>query len=79
MAGDILHRKSLKIFFQTCKNYLRYRLGIIGDPFDTFDELMDLSEKFGFKDAFYFKPTVKGEYDSTYDIRDKKVKLIKIK
>ena len=76
LAGDILHRKSLKIFFQTCKNYLRYRLGIIGDPFDTFDELMDLSEKFGFKDAFYFKPTVKGEYDSTYDIRDKKVKLI---
>ena len=76
LAGDILHRKSLKIFFQTCKNYLRYRLGIIGAPFDTFDELMDLSEKFGFKDAFYFKPTVKGEYDSTYDIRDKKVKLI---
>ncbi|MBS7197130.1 MAG: polysaccharide deacetylase family protein [Bacteroidales bacterium] len=73
LVGDIVHRKNLKIFLLTCKNYIRYQLGQIKDPFDTFDEIMDLSDTYGFKDAFYFKAAIFGEDDSTYDICDKRV------
>ena len=75
-VGDLLHRKSMKAFFQTWLRYLRYRAGQIRDPFDTFDEMMDLSERFGLKDAFYFMPTYGREYDARYDIRNKRIKLI---
>lgn len=75
-AGDILHRKSVRAFGKTCLNYLRYIGGKIKDPFDTFDELMDLSDLYGFTNAFYFKPSLTGEYDATYDVFDAKVKKI---
>lgn len=76
LAGDILHRKSLRVFFQTCQRYLNYQIRRIKDPFDTFDELMDWSEQYSLRDAFYFMPTHKREYDTRYDIRDKRVKAI---
>ncbi|KIO46694.1 polysaccharide deacetylase family protein [Sanguibacteroides justesenii] len=76
LTEDILHRKSLKTFLQSCYNYIRYRAGKIKDPFDTFDEVMDLSDQYGYKDAFYFMPSYRKEYDSRYDIRDKRIKRI---
>lgn len=76
IAGDILHRKSFRALSLTLKNYLKFRLGQIKDPFDTFDLIMDISEEFNFKNAFYFKASIYGEYDATYDIFDPKVKKI---
>jgi hypothetical protein len=76
IAGDILHRKSFRALSLTLKNYLKFRLGQIKDPFDTFDLIMDISEEFNFKNAFYFKASINGEYDATYDIFDPKVKKI---
>lgn len=75
-VGDILHRKSLKIFFKTCIDYVSYRRGEMKDPFDTFDELMDLSDSYGFINAFYFKSSLFREYDATYNVFDPKVKTI---
>lgn len=76
LAGDVLHRKSLNEFFRTCKNYVRFQLGKMKDPFDTFDELMDYSRRYGLKNAFYFMPSHSSEFDARYDIRDKRVKKI---
>lgn len=76
LAGDLLHRKSLKFFFLTCFKYVRYRLGKIKDPFDTFDELMDLSDKVGIKNAFYFIPSFSAENDARYNIFDPRIKNI---
>lgn len=76
LAGDILHRKSLKIFFQTCSHYIAYRSGKVKDPFDSFDELMDISDHYGLKNAFYFMPSFRKEYDARYDILDDKINSI---
>jgi hypothetical protein len=73
ILGDLINRKSIRTAKGTFSNYLKYRNGEIKDPFDTFDELMDLSEEFNLKSSFYFKPTTEGEPDSTYSIFDGKV------
>src|SRR5690606_22851748 len=52
---------------------INYKSGRGRDPFDTFDYLMDLSEKKYIKSRFYFLPTVFGEKDARYDIRDPEV------
>jgi len=46
------------------------------NPFDSFNEIMDISENNNFFDAFYFKATEKGENGHTYDISDLRVKKI---
>lgn len=76
LVGDILHRKSFGAFVRTLVNYVRFKIGKIKDPFDTFDWFMDLSEACGLLDEFYFKAAIGGEYDCTYDVRDKRVKNI---
>ena len=76
IAGDILHRKSVLTLIRTLKRYFLFRLGRIKDPFDTFDDLMDMSDHHGFKNAFYFKASFSDEYDATYDIQDIRVKKI---
>lgn len=76
LVGDILHRKSFGAFIRTLANYVRFKIGKIKDPFDTFDWFMDLSESCGLLDEFYFKAAIAGEYDCTYDVRDKRVKNI---
>jgi hypothetical protein len=76
LGGDLLLRKSLRTAGRTILNYGRFKKGIIRDPFDTFDELMDLSEKYSLKSSFYFKPQLLNEYDATYSIQDERVKKI---
>ena len=76
LGGDLLHRKSLIAFYKTCTNFILYKIGLIKDPFDTFDYLMDLSDRYGFKSSFFFIPLVNNEKGSTYNIFDKKVKKI---
>lgn len=76
VAGDIIHRKSIKQLCITLKNYSKFIFGFDKDPFDTFDFLMDLSDKYGLKDEFYFKSNIKGESDCDYDIFDKRIKGI---
>jgi hypothetical protein len=73
LAGDIINRKSLRTAALTISNYVDYKRGKVKDPFDTFDELMDISEKHGLKSSFFFKPSIPGEYDCTYSIFDKRV------
>ncbi len=76
LVGDLLRRKSITKFFFTLKNYAAFKTGKAKDPFDTFDFYMNLSEKYGYKSAFYFIPSVKGEKDAEYSIFDKAVKQI---
>jgi len=76
IAGDIFHRRSIKVLLTTLYKYILFKRGKIKDPFDTFDELMNLSDQFGFKNSFYFKASLESEYDSTYDIFDPRVKEI---
>lgn len=46
------------------------------NPFDSFNELMNISEFYGFKSHFYFKPCINGDLGYTYSINDDFVRNI---
>ncbi len=81
IGGDIFVRKSLKKAINTLRLYFKIKSGKVKDPYDTFDFLMNLSEKAGLKSHFYFIPAILGEEDAQYTISDKKVAktILKIK
>jgi hypothetical protein len=49
--------------------FMRYKI-IKENPFNSFDALMGHSEKYGFKNSFYFKACQSNEPGFTYDVRD---------
>lgn len=76
--GDILKRRSLKMFWQRNMSYF---FNGKKDPDDVYDWLMDLSDSVGVKSIFYFKNSMaKSKHDCPYRIDTKAVTrtLIKI-
>jgi hypothetical protein len=54
-GADLIRRKSVKKAHESIKSYFAVKMGEIDrDPFYTFDFIMNLSEKAGFKSCFYF-------------------------
>jgi len=69
-GGDIFKRKNFKKSVNTFKTYFQIKKGKTNDPYDTFDYLINLSEKAGLKSRFYFIPAMIGEEDAQYNITD---------
>ncbi len=69
-VNDILRRHSIRYFYKTTKAYLGYGLGRRRDPYDTFDFLMDTSERAGLVSEFNFIPSKLDEPYAFYDYRD---------
>jgi hypothetical protein len=72
LGGDIVKRKSLTDFFTSLRDYYNYNFRKLPDVWDTFDYLMDLSEKKSIVSRFYFIAGKKGEFDVRFDIDDTK-------
>ena len=68
VGGDIVRRKKPALIPRTIKNYSQIKRGLEKDIYDTFDFLMDTSEKNNLKSYFYFIPAMKGEIDARYNI-----------
>lgn len=68
IGGDILLRKNPFLIPKTIKNYIDIKKGKENDLYDTFDYLMDISEKNKIKSRFYFIPGMLGEKDVRYNI-----------
>jgi hypothetical protein len=75
LGGDLILRKSLNVFYKTLVNYYLFKINKIKDPRDTIDELMNLSDIYGLKSHFYFKSSIPGEVDCTYNIFDPRIKV----
>lgn len=73
LGGDIIKRKSISTLAQTFSDYFSISLGKKKDVYDTFDFLMNVSEKYNNKSRFYFLPGKKGEFDVRFDIEAQKV------
>jgi len=73
LGGDIIRRKSASVFLKTIKRILAVRAGNAKDPYDSFEFIMDVSEKNNLKSCFYFMCMEKGEFDWRYNISDPKV------
>ena len=79
IAGDILKRKSIKNVFSSILRQYRVHTGIQKDPYDTFDYLMDISEKIGLKSYFFFMGKGVTKFDNQYDSSDEFVKNLAVK
>ena len=78
LAGDILKQKSIVSALKSLNRQIKVFLGIQKDPFDTFDYLMNISEKVGVKSYFFFMGKGTSKFDNMYKSSDKFVKnLIK--
>ena len=55
------------------RNMLQVRLGLRDDPYDTFDYLMRVSEKFNLQSRFYFMAGGETKFDNDYQLGQLKV------
>jgi hypothetical protein len=67
LIGDIIKRKSLKLFAQTLKKQIKFISRKEKDPFDTYDYLMDISEKVGVKSYFFLHSSTSAKQDVNND------------
>jgi hypothetical protein len=63
LGGDLLKRKSVKQANASLLNFLQVKKGTARDPFDTFDYMMDQSEKYGLQSHFFFLCGGNSKYD----------------
>ena len=68
VGGDIIRRKNPILALQTIFDYCLVKLGKKNDPYDTFDWLMDMSEKAGVKSHFFFMARGQTSYDNRYTL-----------
>jgi len=67
IAGDLVWRKDASLAYRraVAKCSGRYDL----DPYNTFDLIMDVSERYGLRSAFYFKTdSSNSQFDETYSL-----------
>jgi hypothetical protein len=81
IAGDIIKRKDLRLALDNLSQKLKVHFLHGQDPFDTFDYLMDLSERAGVKSYFFFMGEGITKFDNMYESGDDFTKnlIIKIK
>lgn len=76
LAGDIIKRKAPIEFIKSIISYISLKFNLKKDPFDTFDYLMDLSEKINTKSYFFFMAEGLTKYDNNYKSNSTYVKKL---
>ena len=78
IAGDLIKRRNIKSAAQNLLEKVKVCLGLEKDPYDSFDYLMDVSERIGIKAYFFFMGEGVTKYDNYYKSNDYFItKLIK--
>ncbi|MCB0742322.1 MAG: polysaccharide deacetylase family protein [Ignavibacteriae bacterium] len=77
VAGDLLKRRSSVSAIQSIKKYLNAQQeGIIADPFNTFDWMMDQNEKNNVILSCYFITNHSSNLDGTYHVSEKRIQSL---
>lgn len=71
IIGDFIKRRDLALGFKNFKHKFLFHTGFKKDPFDTFDYLMNISERIGIKSYFFLMDKGTSNYDNDYKINDK--------
>lgn len=66
IVGDVIKRKNIKKAISNTWQKLKAHTKLAKDPFDTFDYLMDVSEKAGVKSYFFFMGQGVTKFDNMY-------------
>lgn len=72
-VGDLIKRKNIRLFKDNLAAKVKTHMGLQKDPFDTYDYLMDVSEKAGVKSYFFLHSSSSSKMDSNNDKFLKKV------
>jgi peptidoglycan/xylan/chitin deacetylase (PgdA/CDA1 family) len=75
-GGDLLKRRNFNQLFKTVEEYTALLSGKTADPYDTYDYLADVSEKYGLQSHFYFIAGESGEEDVKYSISSPETKTL---
>jgi hypothetical protein len=67
IIGDLIKRKNTKLFLHNIKEKILVHLKLKKDPFDTYDYLMDISEKAGVKSYFFLHSSNSAKQDVDND------------
>jgi hypothetical protein len=67
IIGDLIKRKNIKLFLHNIKEKILVHLKLKKDPFDTYDYLMDISEKAGVKSYFFLHSSNSAKQDVDND------------
>lgn len=68
-VGDILLRKDLRGALERSSKWIKVRMGKLElDPYNTFDLIMDISERHQLKSTFYFMNSPRSKLDCNYSI-----------
>jgi hypothetical protein len=72
LIADLAHRRDPAVAVQRIRAAVQARSDRVDhDPYNTFDFLMDTSERFGLRSTFFFMAGGDApKYDATYDLRD---------
>jgi peptidoglycan/xylan/chitin deacetylase (PgdA/CDA1 family) len=73
LAGDVIRRKNIPLAFSNCVSLLKVLFGKEKDPYDTFDYMMDISDKYGVKSHFFFMAGGDTPHDRRYDPYDPRI------
>jgi len=77
LSGDILKRRDVQRASERLQTWLRVKAGRIEcDPFNTFDWLMDVSERYGLKSAFYFLAGGTHPLDGDYRLEHAEIRTL---
>jgi hypothetical protein len=81
IGRDLIIEKNVKAAFFRTFEYIQVKRNVLKDPYDTFDEIMSISEQFNLKSKFYFLCGGETKVDNNFDINGKKAKdlLVRIK
>lgn len=78
LAGDVLKRRDLKRAAETVKRIAGMWLGNEKDPYDTFDWLMEVSERYDVQSRFYWMSGGVSEHDNFFRIEEERaVRLLR--
>lgn len=67
IIGDIVKRKNLVLAYKNILRQIKVNLNLEKDPYDTFDYLMDVSEKNNTKSYFFLHSSSASKYDINND------------
>lgn len=75
LAGDVVNRRDPDLAVRRLRSAFDARAGRVDrDPFNTFDFLMDISERHGLQSTFYFMAGVSApEFDGEYRLSDPRI------
>ncbi len=75
-AGDILKRRDIKLALTNLKSFVHTKYLGRSDPYDTFSNLMNLSEAVGAQSQFNFMSGGSTKYDSSYSVKDHRIQSL---